>query len=108
MTKLFEKLMSFDEYRALGDRAVADGLWRNDRRVFLPGVGWFNDWYLDRDLDRDFLPPHYYRDWAGKRLPIELVCPDGNIWCADSARCRPPFRNDLAHRSDLISPTIPR
>ncbi|MGY4623849.1 transposase/DNA replication protein DnaC [Bradyrhizobium sp. USDA 4486] len=27
---------------------------------------------------------------------------------ADSARCRPPFRNDLAHRSDLISPTIPR
>jgi ERF superfamily len=28
--------------------------------------------------------------------------------CADSARCRPPFRNDLAHRSDLMSPGIPR
>ena len=27
---------------------------------------------------------------------------------ADSARCRPPFRNDLAHRSDLMSPAIPR
>ncbi|TFW51379.1 sulfite exporter TauE/SafE family protein, partial [Bradyrhizobium sp. MOS001] len=27
---------------------------------------------------------------------------------ADSARCRPPFQNDLAHRSDLMSPTIPR
>ncbi|MET4262605.1 hypothetical protein ABIC09_007585 [Bradyrhizobium sp. S3.12.5] len=27
---------------------------------------------------------------------------------ADSARCRPPFRNDLARRSDLMSPTIPR
>ena len=27
---------------------------------------------------------------------------------ADSARCRPPFRNDLAHRSDLIPPGIPR
>ncbi len=26
----------------------------------------------------------------------------------DSARCRPPFRNDLAHRSDLMSPAIPR
>ena len=25
---------------------------------------------------------------------------------ADSARCRPPFRSDLAHRSDLISPAI--
>jgi hypothetical protein len=27
---------------------------------------------------------------------------------ADSARCRPRFRNDLARRSDLMSPTIPR
>jgi hypothetical protein len=27
---------------------------------------------------------------------------------ADSARCRPPFRTDLAHRSDLMSLTIPR
>jgi len=35
---------------------------------------------------------------------------------ADSARCRPPFRNDLAHRSDfdlahhseMISPAVPR
>ncbi|MGY3496385.1 hypothetical protein [Bradyrhizobium sp. USDA 4502] len=27
---------------------------------------------------------------------------------ADSARCRPRFRNDLAHRSDLMSPAIPR
>jgi hypothetical protein len=26
---------------------------------------------------------------------------------ADSARCRPPFPDDVAHRSDLISPTIP-
>src|ERR1700704_2791210 len=27
---------------------------------------------------------------------------------ADSARCRPPFRNDLAHRSDLMSPGVTR
>ena len=26
---------------------------------------------------------------------------------ADSARCRPLFRNDLAHCSDLMSPAIP-
>src|SRR5216683_2500838 len=26
---------------------------------------------------------------------------------ADSARCRPPFRNDLARHSEMISPTIP-
>jgi hypothetical protein len=37
--------------------------------------------------------------------PIAMV--EGAL-IADSARCRPPFRNDLAHRSDLISPTIPR
>jgi hypothetical protein len=27
---------------------------------------------------------------------------------ADAVRCRPPFPDDVAHRSDLISPTIPR
>ncbi|MCW2195010.1 hypothetical protein AB7M45_007781 [Bradyrhizobium elkanii] len=83
MTRLTPKLLSFDEYKALGDKAVADGFWRNDRRIFLPGMGWFNDWYLDRDLGKDFLSPHYYRDWFGKRAPIELVCPNGEIWCID-------------------------
>ncbi|UVO38266.1 hypothetical protein KUL72_07845 [Bradyrhizobium arachidis] len=68
---------------ALGDKAVADGMWRNDRRVFLPGMGWYNDWYLDRDLGRDFLSPHYYRGAAGKRPPIELVCPNVELWCID-------------------------
>ena len=76
-------LLTFAEYKAMGDKAVADGMWRNDRRVFLPGMGWFNDWYLDRDHGSNFLSPHYHRDWAGKRPPIELVCPDGNIWCID-------------------------
>lgn len=81
--KLAPTLLTFEQYRALGDKAVADGMWRNDRRVFLPGMAWFNDWYLDRDHGHDFLSPHYYRDWAGKRPPIELVCPDGNVWCID-------------------------
>jgi transglutaminase-like putative cysteine protease len=26
---------------------------------------------------------------------------------ADSARSRPPFRNDAAHRSEMMSPTVP-
>lgn len=81
--KLAPKILTFAEYKALADDAVARGMWRNDRRVFLPGMGWFNDWYLDRDHGKNFLSPHYYRDWAGKRPPIELVCPDGNIWCPD-------------------------
>lgn len=81
--KLYPKLLTFGEYKTLSDKAVADGMWRNDRRVFLPGMGWYNDWYVDRDLGKDFLSPHYHRDWASKRPPIELVCPDGNIWCPD-------------------------
>jgi putative DNA methylase len=38
--------------------------------------------------------------------PLEKM--SGNWLGADSARCRPRFRNDLAHRSDLMSPAIPR
>jgi hypothetical protein len=81
--KLAQNLLTFEQYRDLGDKAVADGMWRNDKRIFLPGMGWYNDWYLDRDLGSDFLSPHYYRDWAGKRPPIEIVCPNGYLWCID-------------------------
>src|SRR5689334_9359248 len=37
----------------------------------------------------------------------EYVVPNNRFseQSADSARCRPPFRNDLAHRSDLMSLT---
>ena len=34
----------------------------------------------------------------------EVACNAG-LWRADSARCRPSFRDDLAHHSDLKSPT---
>lgn len=81
MTKLAPTLLMFDEYKAMGDAAVADGMYRNDRRVFLPGMGWYNDWYLS--FHDGFLSPHYVRDWKGRRPPIEVVCPDGNIWCID-------------------------
>jgi len=80
--RLAPTLLTFAEYKALGDKAVADGMWRNDRRVFLPGMGWYNDWYLEIGRE-NFLSPHYRRDWAGRRSPIELVCPNGEIWCID-------------------------
>lgn len=79
--KLVPKLLSFDEYRAMGQDAVERGFYRNDRRIFLPGMGWYNEWYLD--MHDNFLSPHYKRDWAGKRPPIELVCPNGEVWCID-------------------------
>ena len=81
--KLYPNLLSFDEYRAMADKAVAEGFWRNDKRIFLPGMGWFNDWYSDIAQRDDFLSVHYKRDWAGKRPPIELVCPNGELWCID-------------------------
>lgn len=81
MTKLYDKLLTFEEYRALSDKAVADGMWRNDKRVFLPGMGWYNNWYLD--FESSFLSTYYRVDHFGKRPPIEVVCPNGEVWCVD-------------------------
>lgn len=81
MMKLVPKLLSFDEYKAMGQDAVERGFYRNDRRIFLPGMGWYNNWYLN--MHDDFLSPYYKRHWAGKRAPIELVCPNGEVWCID-------------------------
>lgn len=89
--KLAPSILSFAEYKSMNDKAVADGMWRLDRRIFLPGMGWFNDWYLEIDGDGSaaemaghaFLSVHYHRDWNGKRSPIEIVCPNGDVWCID-------------------------
>lgn len=83
MLRLASTILSFAEYKALNDKAVADGMYRCDRRILLPGMGWFNDWYLDVAQGNDFLSVHYNRDWRGKRPPIELVCPNGVTWCID-------------------------
>jgi hypothetical protein len=86
------RLLTFAEYKALGESDVARGFWRNDRRSFLPGMGWFNNWYYDPTGETSramckrgdpFLSPHYWRDWADKRPPIEVVCPNGEVWCID-------------------------
>ncbi|MEH2485757.1 DUF5131 family protein [Bradyrhizobium sp. AZCC 2230] len=50
----------------------------------------------------------FFKQWGGVRPKSGGRMLRGREWSADSARCRPPFRNDLAHRSDLMSPTIPR
>lgn len=33
---------------------------------------------------RHRLSPHYTKDWAGKRKPIQVVCPNGKEWCVDA------------------------
>lgn len=93
--RLYPNIASFADHKAMCEDAVAKGMYRNDRRVFLPGMGWFNDWYwkpggpeagkhmLCREIGNPFLSIHYWRDWADKRPPIEIVCPDGAVWCID-------------------------
>jgi hypothetical protein len=94
------KLLSWDEYKKLGDDAVAQGFYRNDRRIFTPGMGWPNPWYYDHTGERErhglhvmfkvgdrgngeFLSKHYWRDWADKRDPLTVVCPNGATWEID-------------------------
>jgi hypothetical protein len=91
------RLLSGDEHTALGDDCVSRGLYRNDRRVYLPGMGFLNPWYWDPTGDRQragkyvmckgpgapFLSPHYWRDWATKRPPITVICPNGELWEID-------------------------
>ena len=99
MTRI-TRVLSFAEYQAMGNEAVAKGLYRNDPRVFLPGMAWFTPWVFDPLGDplmqgkrvmiagadaknAGYLSPHYWRDWAGKRAPICVVCPNGKWWQID-------------------------
>ena len=94
------RVMSSDEYTALCEDAVARGFYRNDRRILLPGMAWYMDWYFDPTGEREragkhvmiksrdaanalFLSIHYWRDWADKRPPICVVCPNGETWEID-------------------------
>jgi len=94
------RVLSGEEYSAMGDDAVAKGMYRNDRRVFLPGMAWFCPWVWDPTGEREraglhvmhkaadrgklyHLSPHFWRDWADKRAPICVVCPNGEWWEID-------------------------
>lgn len=82
------------------NKAIADGLYVNDRRVFTPGMGWTMPWYYDPTGERErqnkhvmipaaekgklgFLSTYYWRDWADIRPPLCIVCPNGETWEAD-------------------------
>jgi len=89
-----------DERVRMEDNALARGFYRNDRRIFVPGMAWYQPWYFDPSGERErrglhvmvpladkgrsgFLSPHYWRDWADKRPPICVVCPNGEWWEID-------------------------
>jgi hypothetical protein len=98
MTKI-TRVLTVDEYLALDDQVIAAG---DRRRIFVPGMAWFEPWYWDHDGSwksrgkyvmckerptdpnvNGFLSPHFWRDWADKRPPICVVCPNGEMWEID-------------------------
>lgn len=110
MTVRITRVLTFAEYVDLGDDAVARGFYRNDKRIFTPGMAWYQPFYFDplgelaawieahpnekryhpyamiesRDSpNASFLSIHYWRDWADKRPPIAVVGPNGEEWGID-------------------------
>lgn len=96
------RVLTVDEREQMAEDAVARGWYRNDRRMFTPGMAWFQPWYFDPSggrlaagkyvmvrrppedpNQRGFLSPHYWRDWSAKRAPICVVCPNGETWEID-------------------------
>lgn len=75
--------------------------WASLHEITGPGVGWYVPWYYDPDDVKDtprrekylemiakgekmnFLSVHYWQDWADKRPPICVLCPNGQEWCID-------------------------
>lgn len=93
-------LLTFEEYVAMGEDAVARGFYRNDPRIFTPGMVWPTPWVFDPTGERErchqhvmvkladrgrlnYLSPHYWRDWSNKRPPLCVVCPNGEQWEID-------------------------
>lgn len=98
-TKLLQ-LYTSEEYSQIGNDLVAKGIYRNDRSFWVPGMGYLADWYYDPSGEREangkhcivteakrgessFLSRFYWEDWADKRPPIIIICPNGREWCID-------------------------
>lgn len=104
--KLTSSLLAFGRKQPLRPRATDVALLIQSTKGVLEST-------LGRQIEVDYR----HKDDIGNVLidPDQLTAALVNIGInardampnAGSARCRPPFRNDLAHRSDLISPTIP-
>ncbi len=61
----------------------------------LPGMAWYCPWLYDPSEPGDqlenramkmsgYLSRFYFEDWASKRPPICVVCPNGQHWLIDS------------------------
>ncbi len=99
MTIEITRILSNQEYQDLVEFGrKTEGYYSNDRRLFTPGMAWYEPWYYDAWDERvgqhvmipkankgrlGFLSVHYWNDWADKRPPICVVCPNGELWEID-------------------------
>ena len=100
MTIRIERILTESERKAMDEEALAKGWWRNDPRMFTPGMAWYQPFYFDPTGERErsgqhvmikldqrgklgFLSEHYWRDWSHTRPPICVVCPNGEQWEID-------------------------
>lgn len=102
MTTRITRVLTELEYDDMQTYCRNMNYWHSDRRVFVPGLAWYQPWYFDhtgerqrkgqyvmlnRTMDeakgRSFLSPHYWSDWSTKRDPICVVCPNGEHWEID-------------------------
>ncbi|WP_156967925.1 hypothetical protein [Methylosinus sp. PW1] len=89
MTIKITRVLTPEEFEEINDDAVKNGFWRNDPRILTPGMAWYQPWYWHPDgsgcLPRgsEFLSDYYWKDWADKRAPICVVCPNGEQWEID-------------------------
>jgi hypothetical protein len=100
MSIAINRVMTSADFMTLTNDAVARGYYCNDRRILVPGMAWEMDWIFDPSgarqaagkivmikspeaLNRSHLSEFYWRDWATKRPPICVVCPNGETWEVD-------------------------
>ncbi len=94
------RLLTDEEFHAMGETAVAAGMYRDDKRVFTPGMAWYMPWVYDPTGERErqgkyvmfkasrkgtlgFLSCHYWEDSSATRPPMSVVCPNGEVWEVD-------------------------
>jgi hypothetical protein len=101
-----ERIMSSEEFHTLNNKAMADGMYNTDPRVFKPGMAWYMDWYYDPTGERERAGKHqlfkeehrraildngapshlsmfYWREWSHLRPPICVMCPGDAQWVID-------------------------
>ena len=103
------RVLTYEEWAELSSYCEThEGYYRNDRRLFTPGMAWFMPWVFDPTGERErageyviykladravllaeaqqghaFLSVHYWQDWSEKRSPITVVAPNGEWWEID-------------------------